>query len=72
MMGTAIDFKKQMTELVYINVPGPAEPVPGMTGGELLHGFLSDLKTMQDPEMNAWFESLCLKWNIHYREVPAK
>jgi hypothetical protein len=68
MMGTAIDFKKQMTETVYINIPGPAEPIPGMSGGELLHGFLAELNKMQDPAMKRWFEELCMKWNVHYRE----
>jgi hypothetical protein len=66
-MGTAIDFKKQMTETVYINLPGPQEPVPGMSGGELLHGFLAELPRMENPEMKKWFEDLCLKWNVHYR-----
>ena len=66
-MGTAIDFKKQMTETVYINLPGPAEATPGMSGGELLHGFLADLKKLNDPAMIKWFEDLCLKWNVHYR-----
>ncbi len=39
-MATAIEYQKLMTEIVYINLPGPAEPTPGMSGGELLHGFL--------------------------------
>jgi glucosamine 6-phosphate synthetase-like amidotransferase/phosphosugar isomerase protein len=43
LVGTAIDYQKVMTEIVYINLPGPAEPTPGMSGGELLHGFLADL-----------------------------
>ncbi|RAL71022.1 hypothetical protein C1G86_0776 [Dehalococcoides mccartyi] len=42
-MGTAIDYQKQMTEIVYVNLPGPEEPQPGMTGGELLHGFWLNL-----------------------------
>ena len=42
-MGTAIEYQKLMTEIVYINIPGPAEPTPGMSGGELLHGFLAEL-----------------------------
>jgi hypothetical protein len=67
-MGTAIDFKKQMTETVYINLPGPGEPTVGMSGGELLHGFLADLKKMGDPAMVKWFEELCIKWNVHYRQ----
>ena len=65
-MGTAIDFKKRMLEDVNINLPGPADPTPGMSGGELLHGFLADLKKMQDPAMKAWLENLCTKWNVHY------
>jgi hypothetical protein len=67
-MGTAIDFKKQMTETVYINLPGPGEPTVGMSGGELLHGFLADLKKMPQAEMQKWFEELCIKWNVHYRQ----
>ena len=67
-MGTAIDFQKQMTEIVYINVPGPNEPTPGMSGGELLHGFLAELNQMQDPVMKKWFDELCRKWNVIYRE----
>lgn len=66
-MGTAIDFKKQMTEAVYINLPGPQEPVPGMSGGELMHGFLAELSRMENPQTKKWFENLCLKWNIHYK-----
>jgi len=23
---------------------------------------------MQDPAMKKWFEELCLKWNVHYRQ----
>lgn len=67
-MGNAIDFKKQMTEIVFINIPGPEEPAPGMSGGELLHGFLADLKKMPTLEMQKWFENLCSKWNVHYKE----
>jgi hypothetical protein len=66
-MGTAIDFKKQMTETVYINLPGPGEPTVGMSGGELLHGFLAELKKMESPEMRQWFDELCMKWNVKYR-----
>jgi hypothetical protein len=67
-MGTAIDFKKQMTEIVYVNLPGPEEPTPGMSGGELLHGFLAELKKVNNPEKKAWLESLCQKWNVHYKQ----
>jgi hypothetical protein len=69
-MGTAIEYQKQMTEIVYINLPGPQEPTPGMSGGELLHGFLADLyRAAQTPEEKAAFTSLCAKWNVHYREM---
>ncbi|HSW59049.1 MAG TPA: hypothetical protein VLH15_11635 [Dehalococcoidales bacterium] len=70
-MGTAIDFKKQMSEIVYINLPGPADPTPGMSGGELLHGFLAELKKMNTPEAKRWFDELCAKWNVVYREGKA-
>ena len=68
-MGTAIEYQKQMTEIVYINLPGPTEPTPGMTGGELLHGFLSELYNAPNAEVKNFISSLCLKWNIHYREM---
>ena len=66
-MGTAIDFKKQMTEIVYINLPGPAEPTVGMSGGELLHGFLAELYRIKSPEVKSYVDSLCVKWNVHYQ-----
>ena len=66
-MGPAIDYQKIMTEIVYINQPGPSEPTPGMTGGELLHGFLSDINQAQDRNVKAYIDSLCGKWNVHYR-----
>ncbi len=67
-MGTAIDFKKQMTETVFINIPGPAEPTPGMSGGELLHGFLAELYKPQNADTRNWIMDLCAKWSVHYRE----
>ncbi len=66
-MGTAIEYQKLMTEIVYINLPGPQEPTPGMTGGELLHGFLAELHRMSSPEMQGQIGALASKWNIHYR-----
>ena len=42
-MPQPIEYQHQFTETVYINLPGPAEPEPGMSGGELLHGFLANL-----------------------------
>lgn len=66
-MGTAVEYQKIMSEIVYINLPGPKEPLPGMTGGELLHGFLSDLYQKPDVNVQNFINSLCGKWNVHYR-----
>jgi hypothetical protein len=68
-MGASIEYQKLMTEIVYINLPGPAEPTPGMSGGELLHGFLAELYKASDAETRNFVNSLCLKWNVHYRET---
>jgi len=68
-MGAAIEYQKLMTEIVYINLPGPQEPNPGMSGGELLHGYLAELYNPPSPEVKNWINSLCIKWSIHYREV---
>ena len=68
-MAQSIEFQKQMLETVYINLPGPSEPTPGMTGGELLHGFLAELYKAPDAETRNFVNSLCLKWNVHYRET---
>jgi hypothetical protein len=67
-MGTAIDYQKVMTEIVYINLPGPQEPTSGMSGGELLHGFLAELRRGSDANTRAFIDSLCVKWNVRYRE----
>jgi hypothetical protein len=69
-MGTAIDYQKQMTEVVWVNLPGPSEPDPGMTGGELLHGFLAELHDTPDPMIRVFVNELCMKWNVHYRHQP--
>ena len=66
-MGSAVEYQKVMSEIVFINLPGPSEPTPGMTGGELLHGFLADLYRARDTSMKTYLDSLCGKWNIHYR-----
>jgi len=60
-----------MTEIVYVNLPGPDEPNPGMTGGELLHGFFAELHQAPSDEIRAYVSALCNKWNIHYREGEA-
>jgi hypothetical protein len=46
-MPQSIEYEKQMNELVYINLPGPSEPNSGMSGGELLHGFLAEVISHQ-------------------------
>jgi hypothetical protein len=67
----SIEYQKMMTEIVYVNLPGPAEPNPGMTGGELLHGFLAELHRAPSEEMRTYVSVLCSKWNVHYREGSA-
>ena len=67
-MGPAIEYQKLMTEIVYINLPGPQEPTPGMTGGEMLHGFLADLHRAKNNEVKDYISQLCIRWNVHYRE----
>jgi hypothetical protein len=66
-MGVPIEYQKLLTEIVYINMPGPEEPNPGMTGGELLHGFLAELYRAPNPEVKNYVGLLCGKWNIVYR-----
>jgi len=67
-MGTSIEFQKLMTEIIYVNLPGPEEPTPGMSGGELLHGFLADLYRPTNTEIRSCVNALCNKWNVRYRE----
>ena len=67
MAATAIEYQKLMTEIVYVNLPGPPEPNPGMTGGELLHGYLAELYNAPSPEMKSYVSFLCGKWSVHYR-----
>jgi hypothetical protein len=66
-MGPHIEYLKVISEVVFINLPGPDEPAPAMSGGELMHGFLADLYNMKDPAFQQYLASLCMKWNIHYR-----
>ena len=68
-MGTAIEYQKLMTEIVYINLPGPPEPTPGMSGGELMHGFLAELYRATNSETKAFIESISGKWNVHFRQM---
>ncbi len=67
-MPVAIEYQKLMIEIVYINLPGPQEPAPAMSGGELLHGFLAELYAAPNPEVKSFIDARCLKWNIHYRQ----
>ena len=67
-MPTSIEYQKLMTELVYVNLPGPDEPEPGMSGGELLHGFLAELYETPNPEIKGLVNNLCSRWNVRYRE----
>jgi len=65
-MPQSIEYHKLMTEIVNINLPGPGQPVDGMTGGELLHGFLADLYTASNPDTKNFVMALCNKWNVRY------
>ena len=65
-MGKAIDFEKMFSETVFVNLPGPNEPEPGMSGGELLHGFLAELYN-SPPQVKSYVSQLCSRWNVVYR-----
>ncbi len=67
-MAASIEYQKQLTEVVYINTPGPQEPNPGMSGGELLHGFLAELYRAPNLETKNFINTLCIKWNVHFRD----
>jgi hypothetical protein len=68
-MPQSIEYQKMMTEIVYINLPGPNKPTDRMTGGELLHGFLADLYTTSTPDTKGFVMALCNKWNVRYRQL---
>ena len=65
-MPQSIEYQKVMTEVVYINLPGPSQPTDGMTGGELLHGFMAGLYAAPDLDTKNFVMALCNKWNVHY------
>ena len=67
-MPQSISYQKVMSEIVYINMPGPREPTPGMTGGELLHGFLTELYHSENPEAKQILLAMSRKWNVVFRE----
>ena len=71
-MPQSIEYQKVMTEIVYINLPGPSEPIDGMTGGELLHGFLADLYKEPNQDIKNFVMTLCNKWNVRYVQSGVK
>ena len=66
-MPQSIEYQKVFSEIVYINLPGPLEPMPGMTGGELLHGFLAELYRTKNPEVKELVNAVCRKWNVYFK-----
>ena len=66
-MSPSIEYQKVMTEIVYINMPAPEEPRPGMSGMDILHGFLGELGRAKDEHIKSFVDSMCLKWNVHFR-----
>jgi hypothetical protein len=68
----AIEYQKVMSEIVFINLPAPEEPTPGMSGPEIMHGFLAEFHRTGNEEVKKFTNEMCLKWNIHYRETKSK
>lgn len=66
--GAAIDYQKAFVERVFIKKDGPTEPDGNSTGGELLHGFLSDVYRLglKDEKIKETIEFLCRKWSVFY------
>ncbi len=62
-----IEFQKMMMDSVNINLPGPAEPTPSMSGGELMHGFLAELHDNANPDVRAFVDGLCVRWNVRFQ-----
>jgi hypothetical protein len=67
MAAPMVEYQKVMAEIVYINLPAPEIPHPGMSGSELFHGFLGEFERATNPEVKAFVNAACLKWNIQYR-----
>lgn len=67
MAAPMVEYDKITTEIVYINMPAPEEPKPGMMGPELLHGFLGEFERASNPEVKAFVNATCLKWNVQFR-----
>ena len=68
----SIEYQKVMSEIVFINMPPPEETAPGMSGPEIMHGFLSELYLTKNEEVKKFTNEMCLKWNVHYREQVKK
>ena len=68
----AIEYQKVMSEIVYVNLPAPEEPTPGMSGPEIMHGFLAEFYRSKNEEVKKFTNEMCLKWNVHYRESKSK
>jgi len=62
-----IEYQKVMTEIVYVNLPAPLAPTLGMSGMELLHGFLGEFERTSNQEVKAFTNAASLKWNVQYR-----
>jgi len=67
MSSPSIEYQKVMSEVVFINLPAPEEPTPGMSGPETLHGFLAEFSRTRNEEVKKFTNEMCLKWNVHYR-----
>jgi hypothetical protein len=64
-----VEYQKVMTEIVYVNLPDFKEPVPGMGGSELFHGFIAEFAWATNPEVKAFVDMACAKWNVHFRTL---
>jgi hypothetical protein len=67
-----IEYQKIMAEIVYINLPVSVEPTLGMSGMELLHGFLGEFERTSNAEVKAFTNAACLKWSVKYRTPKEK
>jgi hypothetical protein len=68
----SIEYQKVMSEIVYINLPAPEEPLPNMSGPDILHGFLGEFYRSDNEIVRKFTHEMCLKWNVHYREQKQK
>jgi hypothetical protein len=40
-----------------------------MAGAELFHGYVGEFARAENPEVKAFVNAACLKWNVQYRTV---